>query len=75
MLLTFTSPPPPPTCSPSALVMTLPRFLDLAEKTEVNMIFDLLREAVAAAEAASAQASVVDGVEKQQPLPFVNEAG
>jgi hypothetical protein len=49
----------------------LGRFLALVDRTDVNMIFDLLRE-VAAAEAASASASMADGVEKQQPLPFIN---
>ena len=47
----------------------LGRFLDLVDKTEPKMIFDLLRKA-AAAEAASAQASVADGVEDEPLLPL-----
>jgi hypothetical protein len=47
----------------------LGRFLDLVDKAEPGMIFDLLREVVAA-EAASAQASVVDGIEAQSVLPL-----
>jgi hypothetical protein len=52
----------------------LGRFLDLVDKTEPELIFDLLREVVAA-EAASAQASVADGVEDGPLLPFMNAAG
>ena len=50
------------------------RFLDLTDRTDVNMILDLLRKAVAAEEAAIAAASAVDGVEDEPPLPFINGA-
>jgi|HubBroStandDraft_4_1064222.scaffolds.fasta_scaffold188492_2 hypothetical protein len=50
-------------------------FLDLVDKTDPEMIFDLLREAAAAEEAASASASVVNGDEAEPPLPFMNAAG
>lgn len=50
----------------------LGRLLALADKTDVNMIFDLLREAEVAAEVASTAASTVAGIEDEPPLPIMH---